>query len=145
MSCSSPRRSGGLIFGLYFAQTGVGPNLVFGVMGIVNVTHGDCVMLRPSTTCRGIPLFRRRLIIEALATIAFCARERTSQAFTMEYGDTGARMILKNGTAVPMQHVRMASGAHYAGGGYAYDEWHGGVTLTIAGPTRQTTSWHVVR
>ena len=35
----------GLIFGLYFALVGVGMNLVFGVMRIVNLAHGDFIML----------------------------------------------------------------------------------------------------
>jgi len=35
----------GIIFGLYFALVGVGMNLVFGVMRIVNLAHGDIIML----------------------------------------------------------------------------------------------------
>ena len=35
----------GVIFGLYFALVGVGMNLVFGVMRIVNLAHGDIIML----------------------------------------------------------------------------------------------------
>ncbi len=35
----------GLLFGLYFSLTGLGLNLVFGVMRIVNLAHGDFVML----------------------------------------------------------------------------------------------------
>ncbi len=35
----------GLIYGLYFALVGIGMNLVFGVMRIVNLAHGDAVML----------------------------------------------------------------------------------------------------
>ncbi|WP_174247320.1 branched-chain amino acid ABC transporter permease [Acidisphaera sp. L21] len=35
----------GVIFGLYFALVGVGMNLVFGVMRIVNLAHGDFIML----------------------------------------------------------------------------------------------------
>jgi branched-chain amino acid transport system permease protein len=35
----------GLIFGIYFALVGVGMNLVFGVMRIVNLAHGDFIML----------------------------------------------------------------------------------------------------
>ena len=35
----------GLIYGLYFALVGVGMNLVFGVMRIVNLAHGDIIML----------------------------------------------------------------------------------------------------
>ena len=35
----------GVIFGLYFALVGVGMNLVFGVMRIVNLAHGDFIMV----------------------------------------------------------------------------------------------------
>jgi branched-chain amino acid transport system permease protein len=35
----------GLLFGLYFSLIGLGLNLVFGVMRIVNLAHGDFVML----------------------------------------------------------------------------------------------------
>ena len=35
----------GVLFGLYFALVGVGMNLVFGVMRIVNLAHGDFIML----------------------------------------------------------------------------------------------------
>ena len=35
----------GVVFGLYYALVGVGMNLVFGVMRIVNLAHGDIIML----------------------------------------------------------------------------------------------------
>jgi branched-chain amino acid transport system permease protein len=35
----------GLLFGLFFSLTGLGLNLVFGVMRIVNLAHGDFLML----------------------------------------------------------------------------------------------------
>ena len=35
----------GLIFGLYFALVGVGMSLAFGAMRIVNLAHGDFIML----------------------------------------------------------------------------------------------------
>src|ERR1700722_15609419 len=35
----------GLLFGLYFSLIGIGLNLVFGVMRIVNLAHGDFLML----------------------------------------------------------------------------------------------------
>jgi len=35
----------GLVFGLYFTLVGLGLNLIFGVMRIVNLAHGDVVML----------------------------------------------------------------------------------------------------
>src|SRR5580704_811633 len=35
----------GLVFGLYFTLIGLGLNLIFGVMKIVNLAHGDFLML----------------------------------------------------------------------------------------------------
>jgi len=35
----------GVLFGLYFSLVGIGLNLVFGVMRIVNLAHGDFLML----------------------------------------------------------------------------------------------------
>src|SRR5579883_1351040 len=35
----------GLLFGLYFSLVGLGLNLIFGVMRIVNLAHGDFLML----------------------------------------------------------------------------------------------------
>lgn len=35
----------GLVFGLYFSLVGLGLNLIFGVMRIVNLAHGDFLML----------------------------------------------------------------------------------------------------
>ena len=35
----------GLVFGCYFTLVGLGLNLIFGVMRIVNLAHGDVVML----------------------------------------------------------------------------------------------------
>jgi branched-chain amino acid transport system permease protein len=35
----------GILFGLYFSMVGIGLNLVFGVMRIVNLAHGDFIML----------------------------------------------------------------------------------------------------
>ena len=35
----------GVLFGLYFSLVGIGLNLVFGVMRIVNLAHGDILML----------------------------------------------------------------------------------------------------
>ncbi len=37
--------AGGLVYGCYFALLGLGLNLVFGVMRIVNLAHGDLIML----------------------------------------------------------------------------------------------------
>jgi branched-chain amino acid transport system permease protein len=41
----------GLLFGLYFSLVGLGLNLVFGVMRIVNLAHGDFVMLGALGAC----------------------------------------------------------------------------------------------
>jgi branched-chain amino acid transport system permease protein len=41
----------GLLFGLYFSLVGLGLNLVFGVMRIVNLAHGDFVMLGALAAC----------------------------------------------------------------------------------------------
>src|ERR1700744_2524301 len=38
-------RVAGCLFGLDFSLIGIGLNLVFGVMRIVNLAHGDCLML----------------------------------------------------------------------------------------------------
>src|SRR5207237_2740189 len=35
----------GLLFGLYFSLIGLGLNLIFGVMRVVNLAHGDFLML----------------------------------------------------------------------------------------------------
>ncbi len=35
----------GVVFGLYFTLVGLGLNLMFGVMRIVNLAHGDFLML----------------------------------------------------------------------------------------------------
>ena len=35
----------GILFGLYFSLVGLGLNLVFGVMRIFNLAHGDFLML----------------------------------------------------------------------------------------------------
>src|ERR1700730_13184418 len=35
----------GVLFGLYFSLIGLGLNLIFGVMRIVNLAHGDFLML----------------------------------------------------------------------------------------------------
>jgi len=41
----------GLLFGLYFCLVGLGLNLIFGVMRIVNLAHGDFVMLGALGAC----------------------------------------------------------------------------------------------
>jgi branched-chain amino acid transport system permease protein len=47
----------GLLFGLYFTLIGLGLNLVFGVMRIVNLAHGDFLMLGAFLTFWLVTLF----------------------------------------------------------------------------------------
>jgi branched-chain amino acid transport system permease protein len=47
----------GLLFGLYFTLVGLGLNLVFGVMRIVNLAHGDFLMLGAFLTLSLFTLF----------------------------------------------------------------------------------------
>ncbi len=41
----------GVLFGLYFTLIGIGLNLIFGVMRLVNLAHGDFVMLGGFLAC----------------------------------------------------------------------------------------------
>ena len=50
----------GLLFGLYFSLIGLGLNLVFGVMRIVNLAHGDFLMLGAFLAFWLFTLFRRQ-------------------------------------------------------------------------------------
>ena len=69
----------GVLFGLYFSLVGIGLNLVFGVMRIVNLAHGDFLMLGAFVafgvvTLAGIdPLFA-----VPLAFVIFVARRRAA-------------------------------------------------------------------
>jgi branched-chain amino acid transport system permease protein len=47
----------GVLFGLYFSLVGIGLNLVFGVMRIVNLAHGDCLMLGAFVAVGVVALF----------------------------------------------------------------------------------------
>jgi branched-chain amino acid transport system permease protein len=59
----------GFLFGLYFSLVGVGLNLMFGVMRIVNLAHGDFVMLGGFTAYWFFTLFHLHPLITAV--IAF--------------------------------------------------------------------------
>ncbi len=64
----------GLVFGLYFTLVGLGLNLVFGVMRIVNLAHGDVLMLGAfgaATLFTGLGV--HPLLSAALVPVAFFA------------------------------------------------------------------------
>src|SRR6185437_16198223 len=94
----------GLLFGLYFSLVGLGLNLVFGVLRIVNLAHGDFLMLGAFLAfalclLAGLPLYYLLVprllgardpemlsiilffgfsqVIEAITTIAFGTSERS--------------------------------------------------------------------
>lgn len=55
----------GLVFGLYFTLVGLGLNLVFGVMRIVNLAHGDFLMLGAFSAYWLFPLFGLHPLVSA--------------------------------------------------------------------------------
>ena len=65
----------GLLFGLYFSLIGLGLNLVFGVMRVVNLAHGDFLMLGGFAaywlfTLRGVnPIFSMPIVFAAFAVV----------------------------------------------------------------------------
>jgi branched-chain amino acid transport system permease protein len=62
----------GILFGLYFSLIGLGLNLVFGVMRIVNLAHGDFLMLGAFLTFWLFTLFAVNPVpAVALAFVAF--------------------------------------------------------------------------
>ncbi len=67
----------GLLFGLYFSLIGLGLNLVFGVMRVVNLAHGDFLMLGGFAaywlfTLRGVnPIFSMPIVFAAFALIGW--------------------------------------------------------------------------
>ena len=67
----------GLLFGLYFSLIGLGLNLVFGVMRVVNLAHGDFLMLGGFAaywlfTLRGVnPIFSMPIVFVAFALIGW--------------------------------------------------------------------------
>ena len=60
----------GLLFGLYFSLVGLGLNLVFGVMRIVNLAHGDFLMLGAFSAYWLFSLFSLYPVISALLAFA---------------------------------------------------------------------------
>jgi len=63
---------GGFLFGLYFSLVGLGLNLMFGVMRIVNLAHGDFVMLGGFTAYWLFTLFHLHpLITVVIAFVGF--------------------------------------------------------------------------
>jgi branched-chain amino acid transport system permease protein len=59
----------GLVFGLYFTLVGLGLNLIFGVMRIVNLAHGDFLMLGGFAAYFAFALFGLHPLIAALAVL----------------------------------------------------------------------------
>ena len=69
---------GGVIYGCYFALVGLGLNLVFGVMRIVNLAHGDVLMLGAYAAFFLFHLFGLSPFIAAMAPPITQARDRVS-------------------------------------------------------------------
>ena len=59
----------GVLFGLYFTLVGLGLNLVFGVMRIVNLAHGDFLMLGGVAACWLFTAYGLHPLIAALLVI----------------------------------------------------------------------------
>jgi len=60
---------GGLLFGLYFTLVGLGLNLIFGVMRIVNLAHGDFLMLGAFAAYWLFTLFGLHPLVAAVAVL----------------------------------------------------------------------------
>ena len=60
----------GLVFGLYFTLVGLGLNLVFGVMRIVNLAHGDVLMLGAVAAAGLFAAFGLHPLLSALLVLA---------------------------------------------------------------------------
>jgi branched-chain amino acid transport system permease protein len=60
----------GLVFGLYFTLVGLGLNLIFGVMRIVNLAHGDFLMLGGFAAYFMFYLLGLHPLVAALAVLA---------------------------------------------------------------------------
>ena len=63
----------GLVFGCYFTLVGLGLNLVFGVMRIVNLAHGDVLMLGAYAAYWLFALFGLHPLLSALCVVVVFA------------------------------------------------------------------------
>ncbi|HUI18904.1 MAG TPA: branched-chain amino acid ABC transporter permease [Alphaproteobacteria bacterium] len=63
----------GLLFGLYYSLVGLGLNLIFGVMRIVNLAHGDFLMLGAFAAFWLFNLFGTNPLVSVLAVLAVFA------------------------------------------------------------------------
>src|ERR1700752_2558318 len=63
----------GLLFGLYFSLIGLGLNLIFGVMRVVNLAHGDFLMLGAFSAYFLFQLLGISPIVPILFVLAGCA------------------------------------------------------------------------
>jgi branched-chain amino acid transport system permease protein len=61
--------SAGLVFGLYFTLVGLGLNLIFGVMKIVNLAHGDFLVLGGFAAYFMFTLFGLHPLVAAVAVL----------------------------------------------------------------------------
>src|ERR1700727_2782689 len=61
----------GLVFGLYFTLIGLGLNLIFGVMRIVNLAHGDFLMLGAYAAFWLFTLLAFHPLVSALVVFVF--------------------------------------------------------------------------
>ena len=63
----------GLLFGLYYSLVGLGLNLIFGVMRIVNLAHGDFLMLGAFAAFWLFNLFGMNPLVSVFAVLAVFA------------------------------------------------------------------------
>ncbi len=62
----------GIMYGLYFGLVGMGLNLIFGVMGMINLAHGDFIMLGAFLTYWLFYLFGMNpLIVIVISSVVF--------------------------------------------------------------------------
>src|ERR1700753_1897683 len=92
----------GVLFGLYFSLVGIGLNLVFGVMRIVNLAHGDVLMLGAFVAfgVAGlllywvlVPRLQGSVNPEMLSIILFFGLSQVIEAITTIFAGTSERSI----------------------------------------------------